>query len=66
MPDQLLDAVNDEFADLLSQGKIEQGAALPEERNDQDVMHLPRLLLWFNRKNSGRLRQLIDRVNLGY
>jgi uncharacterized protein (TIGR00730 family) len=66
MPEHLLEAINDEFADLLSQGKIEQGAALPEERNDQDVLHLPRLLLWFNRKNSGRLRQLIDRINLGY
>jgi uncharacterized protein (TIGR00730 family) len=66
MPEQLLDAINGEFADLLSQGKIEQGAALSEERNDQDVLHLPRLLFWFNRKNSGRLRQLIDRINRGY
>jgi hypothetical protein len=66
MPEHLLAAINDEFADLLSQGKIEHGAALSEERNDHDVMHLPRLLFWFNRKNSGRLRQLIDRINLGY
>jgi hypothetical protein len=66
VPDALLDAINDEFADLVSQGSIEQGAALPEERNEHEVLHLPRLLLWFNRKNSGRLRQLIDRINSGY
>jgi uncharacterized protein (TIGR00730 family) len=66
LPESLLDAINDEFSDLVSQGKIEQGAALPEERNEHDVLHLPRLLFWFNRKNSGRLRQLIDRINLGY
>lgn len=66
MPETLLETINEEFADLVSQGKIEQGAALAEERNDHDVLHLPRLLFWFNRKNSGRLRQLIDRINLGY
>lgn len=66
VPDDVLDAINGEFADLVSQGKIEQGAALPEERNEHDVVHLPRLLFWFNRKNSGRLRQLIDRINLAY
>ncbi len=66
VPEDVLDAINDEFADLVNQGKIEQGAALPEERNEQDVVHLPRLLFWFNRKNSGRLRQLIDRLNSSY
>ncbi len=66
VPDDVLDAINGEFSDLVSQGKIEQGAALPEERNEHDVLHLPRLLFWFNRKNSGRLRQLIDRINLAY
>lgn len=66
VPEALLDAINVEFADVVGQGKIEQGAALPEERNEHEVLHLPRLLLWFNRKNSGRLRQLIDRINLGY
>lgn len=66
VPDSLLDTINHDFADLVSQGKIEQGAALPEERNDHELIHLPRLLFWFNRKNSGRLRQLIDTLNRSY
>ncbi|MEO5657423.1 MAG: LOG family protein [Nitrospiria bacterium] len=66
VPDALLDAINHDFADLVSQGKIEQGPALPEERNEHELVNLPRLMFWFNRKNSGRLRQLIDAINQGY
>lgn len=56
-----LEALNDEFADLLESGKIEFATALPGE--DNEVAHLARLRLHFNRKAVGRLRSLIDRVN---
>ncbi|MBX3423171.1 MAG: LOG family protein [Pirellulaceae bacterium] len=58
-----LDALNTDFSSILTRGKIEQVAALPAERNEPDLAHLPRLKMHFNRKNLGRLRQLIDRVN---
>jgi hypothetical protein len=38
-------------------------ATLPEEINEPEIAHLPRLCLQFNRRNYGRLRQLIDRIN---
>lgn len=66
VPEEVLDTLNRDFADLVSQGKIEQGAALPEERNESDLLQLPRLMFWFNRKNCGRLRQLIDTLNRAY
>jgi hypothetical protein len=66
VPEEVLDTLNRDFADLVSQGKIEQGAALPEERNESDLLELPRLMFWFNRKNCGRLRQLIDTLNRAY
>jgi uncharacterized protein (TIGR00730 family) len=58
-----LDALNCEFSDILVDGKIEQVKALPEERNEPELAGLPRLKLHFNRRNLGRLRLLIDRIN---
>ena len=58
-----LAALNDEFAEILVSGKMEQRNALPEESNEPEIESLPRLLLHFNRRNLGRLRQLINRIN---
>ena len=48
---------------LLPGGKIAPSAALPAELDDADVVHLPRLIIDFNRKDFGRLRSLIDAIN---
>jgi len=37
--------------------------ALPEESDEPGISHLPRLVFTFNRKDFGRLRQLIDHLN---
>jgi uncharacterized protein (TIGR00730 family) len=55
--------LNDEFRDILVDGPMTVGPALPEETNDHAITHLPRLVLHFNRKDIGRLRQLIDALN---
>jgi hypothetical protein len=56
-----LAALSSEFADLLVRGALEASAALPEEQSD--APGLARLVLHFDRKSTGRLRRLIDRVN---
>jgi uncharacterized protein (TIGR00730 family) len=56
-----LEALNAEFKDIVTRGGIETGRALPEEGGE--VSHLPRVLLHFNRRDRGRLRALIDRLN---
>jgi len=56
-----LAALNADFADLLVSGRIESGAALPEERGEAAA--LPRVLLRFHRRDFGRLRRFIDRLN---
>jgi len=61
--DALLHKLNDSFNDILTQGRIERHSAASEELDEPDLSHLPRLTLHFNRKNFGRLRQLIDMVN---
>lgn len=52
---------NRDFPDLVLDGEIELGSALPEEGGED--ADLPRLLLHFDRRRVGRLRQLIDRIN---
>ena len=63
LPPVLIDELNQAFADLLSDGQFVQQQALKEEKDEPALAHLPRLVLRFNRRNFGRLRQLIDRLN---
>jgi uncharacterized protein (TIGR00730 family) len=60
--DAELAALNDEFADILTEGAIAVSGPLPEERGEAEAF--PRVLLRFDRKKMGRLRQLIDRLNV--
>jgi len=63
VPDDLLEKLNREFKDILTRGEIERSSPYREESDEQDLAHLPRLVLQFNRKNFGRLRQFIDALN---
>jgi uncharacterized protein (TIGR00730 family) len=56
--------LKERFVDiLLPHGDVVQSGALPEELEDGDVVSLPRLIIDFNRKDFGRLRNLIDAIN---
>ncbi len=61
--EELLAAVNDEFADILVGGIIETVAASRQEVADDDNVALPRVRLHFDRRHLGRLRLLVDRLN---
>src|SRR5437667_12298274 len=56
--------LNDKFADIVRSGEIVQGTALRQEKNEPEIWNLPRLILTPYRNNFGRLRQLIDAINL--
>ncbi len=58
-----LHTLNTEFADLLDAGTFEQRAAFPGEADEPELADLPRLTCRYHRRSSGRLRQLIDRIN---
>src|SRR5262249_52162363 len=58
-----LAALNHEFDDLLTRGEIVQGGALAQEAGEPDLLALPRLIMHFDRRQFGRLRMLIDRLN---
>ena len=64
-PDQVA-GLKERFFDILSPpGDFFFSAnGLPEEEDEPEIFHLPRLVLTFKRKDFGRLRQLIDQLNL--
>jgi uncharacterized protein (TIGR00730 family) len=61
--DTALTAMNEDFADIITGQPIRVTEALAEEREDDDVVVLPRVSFGFDRKSYGRLRELIDRLN---
>ncbi len=60
---EVIDVLNERFADILVNGRIEQGEAFPEERDEVDLLNLKRLIIPFDQRQFGRLRQLIDTLN---
>jgi uncharacterized protein (TIGR00730 family) len=52
-----------EFADLSVKNDFRLSGPLPIERDEPTLSHLHRLVFSFNRKDHGRLRMLIDRLN---
>ncbi|NNC75080.1 MAG: hypothetical protein HKN93_06160 [Acidimicrobiia bacterium] len=61
--DALIEDLNEEFADILVDGRIEKSGPTKREIDDDDEVDLPRVTLHFNRKHLGRLRLLLDRLN---
>jgi uncharacterized protein (TIGR00730 family) len=56
--------LEDEFPDLrLPRTRIEQIAPLPDEADEPDILHLPRIGLHFDHKHYGLLMAFIGRIN---
>ncbi len=58
-----IESLNREFADIILGDKIRIIEPLPEEREHEDFVDLPRIAFGFDRKSYGRLRQMIDVLN---
>jgi hypothetical protein len=59
-----VETLKDQFQDILTpQGSIYLSGPLPEEDDEPQIAHLPRLIVDFNRKDFGILRRLIDAIN---
>jgi len=48
---------------LIPGGKMSLGSSLPEEDDQPDLKHLPRLMVEFNRRSYGLLKSFIRRIN---
>jgi uncharacterized protein (TIGR00730 family) len=60
--DEEVEILNQDFDDILMKGRIEKMQTLPQEFGDE-TEDLPRLGLYFNQKDIGRLYQMIDKIN---
>ncbi len=64
LSDSALRGLAEQFRDMLLEGgRIVPSGALEAERDDPEILHLPRLVIDFNRKDFGRLRTFIDALN---
>jgi uncharacterized protein (TIGR00730 family) len=61
--DSALEAMNEDFADIMVGTRIQRIDPTPEEVADNDRLELHRIAFGFNRRDYGRLRQLIDVLN---
>jgi len=61
--DSAIDAMNEDFADIVLGPPIRRMEPAPEEVADGNHLDLPRIGFGFNRRDYGRLRQLVDVLN---
>jgi len=62
-PPSALEGLNDDFGDIISGEKFQAIEATPQEQEDEDCLGLARIAFGFDRRQYGRLRQLIDVLN---
>jgi len=62
-PLSAVDGLNEDFADIVTTGKIRVIEPTAEEVEDQDALQQPRIAFEFNRRDYGRLREMIDVLN---
>ena len=60
----MLKETKQRFSDILAEGTFEVSGPLEAEADEPDLADLPRLVFTFNRRSHGRLRQLIDYINV--
>ncbi len=60
---ELVKQLNENFSDILTEGKIKPTEPLSDELDDPATLHLHRLVVPFKREEFARLRQMIDVIN---
>ena len=58
-----IDALNQDYGDIMNGDKLRVIDPTPEEREDNQFLELPRISFGFNRRDYGRLRQMIEVLN---
>ncbi|WP_414575103.1 LOG family protein [Anabaena sp. CCY 9402-a] len=62
LSDAEVEYLNDQFSDIIVKGRIEKSPTLPQENQDE-TFDLPRIVLYFNQRDLGRLYQMIAAIN---
>jgi hypothetical protein len=61
--DALMERLNDEFSGMCERGRITKVPTHPFEADDAHLADLPRIAFRFDRRQVGRLRQMVDLLN---
>ena len=64
LTDEAVEELNKEYKDIIKDGALEQTTALDGEILEEDLADMPRIVLRHKRRDFGRLRMLIDSVNI--
>ena len=62
LTDLEVEQLNQDFGDILLRGRIEKTGPLPPEIGSETA-HLPRIALYFNQRNLGRLYQMLRAIS---
>jgi uncharacterized protein (TIGR00730 family) len=62
--DRATQELNHKFTDLFQRQPLHAGKPLRQEQDEPELSQLPRLICGPHRRNFGRMRQLIDAINL--
>lgn len=63
VPTRLIEDLEEEYAEFLGEFGIQKSEALPEEKNEPDIAHLPRLLIKGNKSQPVKLYNFIRSLN---
>jgi len=63
IPEKLIDQLNSDFKDILTQGEILASPPLKDELKNREHLDLPRLVFDFNHWSFGRLNEMIHTIN---
>ncbi len=63
LSESALESLNDEFADLVADGRIKETQPTKAEISDEDHLEMPRLALRFDNRSFARLVAMIRRIN---
>jgi hypothetical protein len=58
-----VEGLSEDFEDIVAEGKVRIIEPTSEEREDEQYLDLPRIAFAFNRRDYGRLREMIDTLN---
>jgi len=61
--EKTLKLINRDFRDILTSGQISPSAPTPKEIQENEFLNLPRLAMYFNLRDYGRLCEMIKAIN---
>ncbi|MBI2853564.1 MAG: LOG family protein [Chloroflexi bacterium] len=63
MRDEDLRQLTESFPDIIASGGVLKTSALPQEKDEPDILSKPRIAFAYNKRSAGRLNQMVLEIN---